>query len=565
MSTEALAQKLESIKPAELPQPPGAAIRIMRACVQAEIDSQHIGQIAAADPVLTAELLRIVNSAFYGLARKVDSIPHSISLLGRRSVRNLALCLAVKNTLRDKPVSALPAADFWEACVWRAAAAKLLAHRLGLDQDAAFTAGLIQDFGLLVLYHLRPSQAPKWERIARLDPAARRLIEQTDFGETHDRVMAKLAQQWDLPEDLSLALANHHVAHNSGAPKGLADILLAADWLAAQHKAPNKNLAATAAWQVCEGRLALTIQQFSEIQEQLPNLVAESAAILGFSLSDRAEIAAVTERAKQQLVEENLAYQELTLRLQATLKARDALTQARDADLALAREVQQALLAKTHPKLPVWAINLPALELSGDFYDYFEADGDRLFFNLADVSGKGVNAALLMVKASSVFRCLAKRGIPLTELMNALNQELCETAVRGMFVTAIAGVMDRGTREIQLINAGHQPAVHLQASGGLNVIGAQNAPLGIDQQTLYRPLSLKLEGGSLVLFSDGLAEQFHTAQDATGLHALVAKLAQLGPNASAAQLAEFAEQARHGAKTHDDITMLVLEGAHDRL
>lgn len=126
--------------------------------------------------------------------------------------------------------------------------------------------------------------------------------------------------------------------------------------------------------------------------------------------------------------------------------------------LELATKVQRSLLpaARPHP-FPVCGINLPAYEVSGDFYDFFKLGNGSIYFGLGDVSGKGMDAALLMSKTASLFRCLGKTILKPSVLLAAINRELCETASHGRYVTMTCGILDPADGEIQLANAGHEP------------------------------------------------------------------------------------------------------------
>ncbi len=127
-------------------------------------------------------------------------------------------------------------------------------------------------------------------------------------------------------------------------------------------------------------------------------------------------------------------------------------------ELELAAEIQQNLLPPPRPApFPLYGMNIPAGIVSGDFFDILPLGNGLIAFCLGDVSGKGMNAALLMAKTASLFRCLAKTVHKPGELLARLNDEVCETATRGMFVTMAAGVYDSEIGTLVLANAGHDP------------------------------------------------------------------------------------------------------------
>ena len=118
-------------------------------------------------------------------------------------------------------------------------------------------------------------------------------------------------------------------------------------------------------------------------------------------------------------------------------------------ELELARQIQESLLpTASGDTLPVYGLNVPAREVSGDFYDFYALPDGRVYFALADVAGKGMNAALLMARTTSLLRCLAKDNADPGQLLARVNDELCETATHGMFVTIVAGFLDPATGRV---------------------------------------------------------------------------------------------------------------------
>lgn len=154
------------VRPSDLPAPPKDAIRIVQACSRAGIDSRDLGQIVANDPVLTAELLRVANSAFFGLVSQVKSVARAVTVLGNRALRNLVLCISMRDALRADSIRGFDIDAYWEDALRRAVSARSLAALAGLDADECFTVGLLQDFGLLVMLYLMPDQVERWDLLA---------------------------------------------------------------------------------------------------------------------------------------------------------------------------------------------------------------------------------------------------------------------------------------------------------------------------------------------------------------------------------------------------------------
>ncbi|WP_301101782.1 GAF domain-containing SpoIIE family protein phosphatase [Propionivibrio sp.] len=229
-------------------------------------------------------------------------------------------------------------------------------------------------------------------------------------------------------------------------------------------------------------------------------------------------------------------------------------------ELDLAREIQRDLLpAPPKVDFPLQGLNLSALEVSGDFYDFFTLADGRIAWGLGDVSGKGMNAAMLMAKTISLFRCLGKTVHDCAQLLSILNDEISETASRGMFVTMALGVFDPASGEILFANAGHQPPLYRDRMGAYHELEESSPPLGIVPGMSYAEQRLKLDGGRLYLFTDGVTEG--RADDGrmlalAGLQALLDRHAALP---AADQLARVAEAlVRPGVRLHDDLTLLVI-------
>lgn len=203
-------------------------------------------------------------------------------------------------------------------------------------------------------------------------------------------------------------------------------------------------------------------------------------------------------------------------------------------EFQLARQMQKTLLPARRKDFPMTALNLPAREISGDFYDYFELPDGRIAFCLGDVAGKGMDAALLMVRASSCLRWAGKDGTPPGEWLARVNRELCETVTRGMFVCAVAGYYDPRTSMLELSNAGFPPLLLRRADESIRELRADGPPLGILSDYVYENLRLALAGGSLYCFSDGVTDVRGPERRPIGIEgvrALIERVSGLSPRA----------------------------------
>ncbi len=176
-------------------------------------------------------------------------------------------------------------------------------------------------------------------------------------------------------------------------------------------------------------------------------------------------------------------------------------------EVELAAEIQRGLLPAPRPApFPVQAVNLPARAVSGDFFDFLDLADGSIAFCLGDVSGKGMNAALLGARTASLYRYLAREISGPGALLARLDAELAASVTRGMFVTLAAGRYDPRSGRVLLANAGHEPPLLRATDGRFRAFPAEAPPLGVLGCAEFPERELDLAGGVLYVFSDGLTE-----------------------------------------------------------
>jgi sigma-B regulation protein RsbU (phosphoserine phosphatase) len=228
-------------------------------------------------------------------------------------------------------------------------------------------------------------------------------------------------------------------------------------------------------------------------------------------------------------------------------------------ELELASEIQRSLLPGQDEDLPVCGINRPIREVSGDFYDYFELPDGTIAFALGDVSGKGMNAALLMAKTASLFRCLGKTIRDPARLLSILNREICETTSRGMFVTMVAGLYEPGTGVLRYANAGHLPPLIKYPDRLYETVAPDTPPLGILRDIQFVDHELNLNGGLFVAFSDGLTE-FRYGDEELGTDGLNLLLDFAHDKPLPQRLAAVLRELDQGGwQAKDDLTLLAID------
>ena len=176
-------------------------------------------------------------------------------------------------------------------------------------------------------------------------------------------------------------------------------------------------------------------------------------------------------------------------------------------EVEIVGEIQKSLLSSNKKKpFPLAGINIPAKVVSGDFYNFNDLGNGKYGFGVADVSGKGIKSSLLMSKASSLYSCLSKSNFSPGDLLIQLNNEICETISRGMFVTMLIGIYDKNTNELLLANAGHEPPIIMNDKNEFSNFNKAGPPLGIVSKTKYQEHKLSFKNSSMYIFTDGITE-----------------------------------------------------------
>lgn len=246
-----------------------------------------------------------------------------------------------------------------------------------------------------------------------------------------------------------------------------------------------------------------------------------------------------------------------------------------DAELEAARSIQESALPSVFPPYPdikrfdIYANMNAAKEVGGDFYDFFLIGDEsgpnegKLAFVLADVSGKGVPAALFMMKAKTQLHDYLESGMELGEAVENANRQLCLGNEDDMFVTAWVGILDYGARRIDFVNAGHNPPLLQQDDEWRFVTETSGMPLGLFDGLPYSTHSIECNvGDMLLIYTDGVTEAFSVDEEQYGedrLVNLVEDCFALHPHELVDRVSYSVASYSEGAEQSDDITMLALE------
>jgi serine phosphatase RsbU (regulator of sigma subunit)/anti-sigma regulatory factor (Ser/Thr protein kinase) len=235
-------------------------------------------------------------------------------------------------------------------------------------------------------------------------------------------------------------------------------------------------------------------------------------------------------------------------------------------ELRVARLIQQTLLPREIPAVPGWAITPyyePAREVGGDFYDFITLPQGHLGLVIADVTDKGVPAALVMAMTRSVLRAAATRLESPGAVLARVNDMLVPDIPANMFVTCLYAVLDPATGRLQFANAGHDVAYWRTAAGALHELRARGMPLGLMEGMVYEEHEVRLGAGDhILLYSDGLVEAHNPRREMFSferLAALVAGASGSGQPLITRLLDELARFTGPGWVQEDDITLVTIE------
>ena len=242
------------------------------------------------------------------------------------------------------------------------------------------------------------------------------------------------------------------------------------------------------------------------------------------------------------------------------------------AEMAMAKAIQYNVLPSTFPPYPalvdridIFARMITAKEVGGDFYDFYFAGKNRLALVIADVSGKGIPAALFMMRAKATLQGYLKGGLGIVEAVEKTNHRLSTRNDANMFMTAWIGIVDLATGELEYVNAGHNPPLLKRTDGSVEYLTDRSGPaLAVVDGLRYRRHSLTLApGDGLVLYTDGITEATNRVQALYGEDRLIGTLRELlgahDAGAIIGGIVKDVDDFANGAEQSDDITLLAFK------
>lgn len=264
----------------KLPSLPSLVLEILDSFNNEQVDIRTLARKISLDQALVARVMRVANSAFFGLSGQIGTIPEAIALLGFNNLRGLVTAAAIINTF-PKAGGHFVQLQFWRHSICTAVCAKVLAKHAGLNAETAFTAGVLHDIGRLIMVIHYP------QVIAQLDLEGTSSVESLQaeraaLGVDHAVLGGELAKRWNFPVTIREAIALHHTPPGFGDREGLTDVVYVANLFAhaLDRGALREEKAVQLAAEAC-ARLRLEPGALSALAEEAQRLYDNSVLLLG--------------------------------------------------------------------------------------------------------------------------------------------------------------------------------------------------------------------------------------------------------------------------------------------
>ncbi len=238
-------------------------------------------------------------------------------------------------------------------------------------------------------------------------------------------------------------------------------------------------------------------------------------------------------------------------------------------EIAIASSIQENVLPKAFPYLPerkefdIYAVMKPAKEVGGDFYDFFMVDDSHLALVIADVSGKGIPAALFMMTGRTLIKNRVQAGDNLTDIMADVNNQLCEGNVADLFITVWIGIIDLNTGQVKAVNAGHEYPAILRANGKFELEkGEQSLAVAFFEGTSFKEQEFELApGDKIFVYTDGVTESMNEEEELFSKERLLDVLnknSNCSPKEMIEKVLDSIAGFVNGVEQFDDTTMLCM-------
>jgi diguanylate cyclase (GGDEF)-like protein len=300
----------------DIPSPPKIVVRILEAVQEDESCFAELGKIISADPALTAKMLKVANSSLYGFSGRVKTIEGALAILGINTLKNIALSFIIVNKMQGRSDEIFDFEYFWKRSVTAAVAAQLVSGMLNGESDDVFVSGLLQDIGVLVMFHDLADDYIEVLSAKSATGVSTALIEKRLIGFNHCELGSALLKKWGLPKSIYLPVFFHHTSQGVPERYRLAtDILNLSNKLSAVYHSPHSAESVQEIFALLTEKYAIAEEV---VKETIDTLADQSREILDFFDIDPGKMRPFSEmlqEANQELGKLNFSYEHMVVEL----------------------------------------------------------------------------------------------------------------------------------------------------------------------------------------------------------------------------------------------------------
>ena len=298
----------------KLPTPSPIALKILDAIRDEDKSFHDLEKIIQADPALTARILKVANSSYYGQIVKVDSISRATAVIGTKHLENIALSFVILKNFQNAPQGSFNIDKFWRRSISTAVAAETISAVIEADNTDIFISGLLMDIGVLVMFLSDPDSYSMMLDEKRINGKALADIEKDTFGFDHTEAGSFILRCWNLDKQIWLPIRDHHFS-GSQSPGMTAQILHAADKIASLYHGTKTNQKAAEARDILSQSFAIKEQQIDRIIDEVGTKARHIIAVFDIDPGDLKPFSQIMQEANDELHRLNMSYSQVVLEL----------------------------------------------------------------------------------------------------------------------------------------------------------------------------------------------------------------------------------------------------------
>lgn len=299
----------------KLPSPPAIALKILNAVRQDESTFNELADIIAADPALTARILKLTNSAYYSLPNPVDSLSQATALIGSKTLQNIALSFVIIQGFQDAPQGSFDLDFFWKRAITTAVSAEIVSKSVQNRDDNIFVSALLQDIGVLIMFLSDPPTYTEVLDNKRINGKTISATEQEQFGFDHTEVGYQLLKTWHLSDTICSPIRCHHSKEKPKQYQTSAQLLELADKISAIYHGNQSNRKSIEVHSILAERYQYTSEQSAALIDTIGVKVQEIMLLFDISPGDMKPFSQIMQEANDELGRLNFSYEQIVLEL----------------------------------------------------------------------------------------------------------------------------------------------------------------------------------------------------------------------------------------------------------